>query len=106
MVTLQGRIFKKERISGTTNQKFTVYTIKTVKGYYNVFFDKEVSVKDIDMPGFVELTVTGAKTKITTSDDGRTFENINVFVSGIKQLDSVPELEALEQAELLDTLSM
>lgn len=98
--TIKGRIIVRERLVKATNQKVNFYAVKYLDKkqnikWANVRFDESVKIKDLEVPGLVELQSTSAKVKTTTVDDN-TYENVTIYVTAAKNIAAYPELEDIE----------
>ena len=97
---IQGRIIVRERLVKATNQKVNFYSVKYLDKnkavrWAQVKFDEAVKIKDLEVPGLVELVTTSAKVKTTVVDDNQ-YTNTTIYVTEAKNIDSCPELEDVE----------
>lgn len=98
-VAVQGRIIVRERMT-KENVKVKFYSLGTVKGWYQLSLPRTMDMDKIEVPGLVEVTITGLRSKRNTAEDGTVYENKTAYVSDIKNIESAPEYEAMEQARL------
>lgn len=86
-VQLTGRIIVRERLVAETNTMVKFYSIGTTKGWYQAKIDKLVDMKKIEVPGLVKATVTSAKSKTVTTEDGKTYVNKSVYITELSNVD-------------------